>query len=521
MVCSVIKGYLIHLSRNGAMAKYKHYDYSQSMMVPVSLDEQLMPGSLEFAIHYLIENRMNMSVFDERYHNDETGRWAYDPKILLKVVLFGYSRGLFSSRKIERACKENIIFMALSCGQQPDHSTIAAFVSSMFDEILYLYRDVLLVCDEEDLLGGTFFALDGCKLPSNASKEWSGSFSDFERKKEKVEKKVEQLLRKQIEEDKKEAEGDRSSGLSNRKGQIERLKKKAERIEKFLKENDPKIGRVGKEIKSNITDNESAKMLTSHGTIQGYNGQALVDNKHQVIIHAEAFGEGQDHHHIPPMIDGAKENMEEIGHGGDYFDGKTLVADVNYHGPENLNKCEDEHIDAYIPDKDFRKRDPRFANQERWRKKKSKRFTLEDFRHNETTDTYVCPNGKSLKRKVRKVIRDGIIARRYMAEEDDCKDCKLRHRCLTGNKAKRRSLNVAMGWVSGNLTKKMAQKIDTEEGRNTYHQRIAIVEPVFANIRSMKRLDRFTLRSKMKVNIQWVLYCMVHNMEKIAKYGFT
>jgi hypothetical protein len=67
----------------------------------------------------------------------------------------------------------------------------------------------------------------------------------------------------------------------------------------------------------------------------------------------------------------------------------------------------------------------------------------------------------------------------------------------------------------------MAEKIDTEKGRQIYHQRIAIVEPVFANIKSMKRLDRFTLRSKIKVNIQWVLYCMVHNMEKIANYGYT
>ena len=115
----------------------------------------------------------------------------------------------------------------------------------------------------------------------------------------------------------------------------------------------------------------------------------------------------------------------------------------------------------------------------------------------------------------------GIILRRYMANEADCRDCKLRHRCLMGKKGKVRQLNVPIGHVPGNLTKEMAQKIDTEEGRNIYHQRIAIVEPVFANIRSTKRLDRFTLRTKIKVNIQWVLYCMVHNMEKIANYGFT
>jgi transposase len=505
------------------MAKYKHYDYSQNVLIPVSLEDQLMPGTLEFAIHTLVEERLDTSIFDERYRNDETGRWAYNPKILLKVVLLAYSRGLMTSRKIERACKENVTFMALCCGEQPDHSTIASFVSSMKEEIMPLFRDILLVCHEMNLLGGTFFALDGSKLPSNASKEWSGKHADLNRKREKIEKKVEQLLTEQVEADKQgddDVHGDDSIGLSNRKKQIERLKKKAERIEKFLKDNRPKMGRAGKEIKSNITDNESANMLTSHGTIQGYNGQALVDKRHQVIVHAEAFGEGQDQHHIPPMLEGAKENMEEIGQGGDYFEEKILVADVNYHGPVNLNRCEDEHLDAYIPDKDFRKRDPRFSTQERWRKK-SKRFTIEDFRHNETTDTYVCPNGKTLTRKVRKVIRGGVIARRYKADEVDCKDCKLRLQCLIGKNAKSRSLDVVLGWVPGDPTKEMAQKIDTEKGRNIYHQRIAIVEPVFANIKCMKGLDRFTLRGKIKVNIQWVLYCMVHNICKIMRYGFT
>jgi transposase len=120
-----------------------------------------------------------MSVFDDNYQNDETGRRAYDPKILLKVVLFAYSRGLTFSRKIERACCENVTFMTLSGNQRPDHSTIAAFVSSMKEEILPLFRDILLVCEQENLLGGSFFALDGLKLPSNASKRWRGTLSDI------------------------------------------------------------------------------------------------------------------------------------------------------------------------------------------------------------------------------------------------------------------------------------------------------------------------------------------------------
>ncbi len=149
-----------------------------------------MPGTLEFAINRLVEKHMDLSIFDGKYKNDETGRQAYDPKILLKVVLLGYSRGLISSRKIEQACRENIVFMALSCGQYPDYTTIATFVSTMKNEIQPLFRNILLVCEEMDLLGGTFFAQDGCKLPSNASKQWSGKVSDLKRKKAGIEEKV-------------------------------------------------------------------------------------------------------------------------------------------------------------------------------------------------------------------------------------------------------------------------------------------------------------------------------------------
>jgi hypothetical protein len=205
-------------------------------------------------------------------------------------VLFAYSRGLVSSRKIERACCENVTFMALSGNQRPDHSTIAAFVSSMKEEILPLFRDILLVCEQENLLGGTFFALDGLKLPSNASKRWSGTLSDISKKKEKIEQKVKQLLQEQITAD-QEGHTDLPEA-SSREKQIKKLQKQAERIETWLKENEAKIGANGRELQSNVTDNESAKMMTSHGTIQGYNAQALVDKEHQVIIHAEAFGNG-------------------------------------------------------------------------------------------------------------------------------------------------------------------------------------------------------------------------------------
>lgn len=185
------------------MPQYKYYNYSQTVMIAVDLEKQLTAGSIEYVIHKLVEERVNIKRFEDKLKNEQTGRPAYNPKILLKIILLAYSRGIISSRKIEQACRENVTFMAISGSQYPDHSTIANFVSTMRDEALPLFRDILLVCDELKLLGGTSFALDGLKLPSNASKHWSGTHSELRQKKEKLEKRIAGMIQRHKKLDKK------------------------------------------------------------------------------------------------------------------------------------------------------------------------------------------------------------------------------------------------------------------------------------------------------------------------------
>lgn len=512
------------------MARYKPYDYDQLMMVPVSLEDQLVPGTLEYAIHHVVEERLDLSIFDERYCNDETGRTAIAPKVLIKIVLFGYSRGLTTSRSLERACEENITFMALTCGQKPDHSTIAAFVSSIDKEVQDLFTEVLLVCEEEDLLGGTSFSLDGLKLSSNASKEWSGTFRDLEKKQKALERKVEEAVAEHKAADQAEGKKNAESDKERREKKITKLKQKAERIEEFLKENKPKTGARGKEIQSNVTDNESAKMVSSHGVVQGYNANALVDEKAQVIVHAEVFGNGEDHNHMAPMLEGAKENLETIGRESPLKD-KEISADTGYFSVENLETCRDEEVDAYIPDPQFRKRDPRFADALRHRrsvdkhkqryKSKKRWFSVEDFHFDDKTGKLICPAGKALYIRNRNFYTsDGYKAVAYQAPKTACRDCPLRSKCLRNPETtESRQVHIFYGKRPGSLTDAMKRKIDTPEGRKIYGKRIKTVEPVFGNIRSCKRMDRFTLRGRVKVNVQWMLYCLVHNIEKVLHFG--
>ena len=509
------------------MPRYKPYDYNQLMMVPVSLEDQLVPGTLEYAIRTLIEERVDTTVFDERYRNEETGRTAYDPKVLLKIVLFAYSRGILHSRRMERACKENVTFMALACGQAPDHSTLAAFVSSMGEErIVSLFSQVLLVCDQEGLLGGTQFSLDGLKLPANASKEWSGTQADLLKKKGKLEEKVKSAVREHREADRRGGDPD---GQRQEK-RIRRLQCQAERIERFLAENEAKKGHCGKEVQSNVTDNESAKMVSSHGVIQGYNANALVDGKHQVVVHAQAFGEGEDASNVAPMLQGADRNLKAAGGGKEPLKDVEFSADTGYFSVENLEACRDAEVDAYIPDRQFRQRDPRFADARRYRrsvdkhkqryKSKKRWFSPDDFKWDDRTKTLTCPAGHGLyKNGSQFETKDGYLANQYRAPKHACAGCHLRSRCLRNPAGLARQVRLFYGRRPGSLTDAMRAKIDTPQGRTAYSRRLSTVEPVFANVRAQKRMDRFTLRGRLKVSIQWMLYCVVHNIEKIVHFG--
>ena len=413
------------------MAQYKPYDYDQLMMVPVSLEEQLIPGTLEYAIHHVVEERLDLSMFDDRYCNDDTGRKAIDPKVLIKIVLFGYSRGMITSRSLERACRENITFMSLACGQKPDHSTIAAFVSSMAKENEPLFTKVLMICEEEGLLGGTHFSLDGLKLSSNAAKEWSGTFGDLKKKQEALERKVKETVSEHRAADERE-EGKSDSDRQRREKRIKRLKQKADRIEKFLSENEPKIGSGGKEIQSNVTDNESAKLTSSHGVLQGYNANAIVDEKHQIVVHAAVFGKGEDGTNMEPMLKGAKENLESIGWEEPLKD-RQISADTGYYSVKNIEACKEMEVDAYVPDPQFRKRDIRFADAGRHRRSVDKRkeryrskkrwFSVEEFKLDDRTGKLICPAGHGLYVKNRNfVTSDGHKAIAYQAPKTACRD---------------------------------------------------------------------------------------------------
>lgn len=512
------------------MARFKDYSYEQGKFIPIHFDKQILPGTFEYTLSYLIDHEVDLSVFESRYINDETGAPAYDPAILLKIILYAYSRGIVSSRKIAQCCEENIIFMALSADTRPHFTTIAGFVSSLEDEITELFRDILLICDEMGLIGREMFAIDGCKLPSNASKEWSGTRADFQKKKVKLEETIRKIVRRHREHDAEELSGEI---ITREKNYVKALRDQVRKIRGWLDQNGDKPGSRGGIRKSNITDNESAKMKSSHGVIQGYDGVAVVDDRHQVIVHAEAFGEAQEHGLLGPMIQGTRENFQAIGREEDIFGKAKMTADAGFHTEANMRMVMEEGIDAYVADTQFRKRDPRFAEvdryKERFRKERAEYYgkkglyRVKDFTISDEKDYCICPGGKRMYRNGGNVIVDGNRAIKFRSRKTDCRVCELRNQCLRHpDRSETRQVYFFMGrseQAPETFTQKMKRKIDSIIGSHIYSKRMGTSEPVFANIRHVLGLSRFTLRSRRKVDIQWKLYCMVHNLIKIHRYG--
>ena len=503
------------------MARYKHIDTSPRFLA-VDLWKQLLPGSFEHALDHLIDHELDLSGFDLRYQNDQTGATAYPPAILLKVIVFAYSQGIVSSRQIERACRDHVTFIALSGDQAPHFTTIADFVSSVGDEIARIFTQVLAICDRQGLIGREMFAIDGVKLPSNASKAKSGTRADFERQADKLDAAVKVMLARHREQDTHTVEPDLRAKETKR---IDRLNRDARQIRDWLTTHpDDRQGSKGTIRKSNRTDNDSAKMATSKGVIQGYCGVAAVDDKHQIIIDAQAHGTGSEQELLIPVVEALSPYLNETS---------LITADAGYHSEANLKKLAEMKIDALIADNQMRKRDERFADQgqhkakphplhDKRAAKPESKFGPKHFQYDPATNTCICPAGQSLYSNGNQCTTNGRVHHKFQGPKSVCGPCALREQCL---RHPDRTPTRQVAFFAKNQasplkhTEQMKQRIDSDQGRALYGGRFATVEPVFGNLRHNKRLNRFTLRGKTKVDGQWKLYCMVQNIEKLAIYG--
>ena len=506
------------------MPRYKPQE-RHSLLLPVVLSEQIEPGSFAFALQYLVDHELDLSELDARFKNDEVGASAYDPRVMLKIVLLAYSQSIVSSRAIERTCQRNVQFIAISGDSQPSHAHIAKFVSSLGEQIKPLFAQVLMTCDAQGLIGREMFAIDGVKLPGNASKERSGTHEELRHRARRLDEAADKIVREHQSQDNRSAE---HSLEPRRQARLDALRQEAARTREFVASSTPRTNAKGTELKTNVTDPDSAKMATSKGVIQGYAAQAAVDSAYQIIVAADVIGSGSEQAMLLPMIDQADA----------YRQAQTLVtADAGYHSDANMAALMEKNIPALIADNQMRQRDERLQEQNKHKAKGDvlydkqptgqgrplQRFKPADFVfHDDNSAT--CPAGATLVSNGSTYVAPrGLRYQLYQAQSTDCQECVLRQQCLKDPKRPRgRQVTrfEPMQRDGNHPSERMRRAIDSPHGRRLYSQRIGTVEPVFANLRHNKGLRRLTMRGRAKVNAQWHLYCMVHNIEKLANSGW-
>lgn len=337
---------------------------------------------------------------------------------------------------------------------------------------------------------GKHLAIDGCKLSSNAAREWSGTHKDLMHRRDKIKARLDLILKELKAIDKKQSH--RAKRLTQR---IKCYENSSDRIESFTK--------------NDVHDLANAVMknkVTSHGILQGYNGIALVDGKRQIIFAAGAHGVGQEYGLLEPTLDLFINNAQNAGLPDDIPNKCKLLADANYFSEANLKMLDEQGINAFIPDKEYRKRDPRFKTTGRYkdriggRTRIKKKFTQQDFVYDPDLDCFICPAERQLKRTGASAYQRDQKVERYVARATDCSVCKLKPQCFKNPSAKRRNLSIRDKSNKPTFSAQMMKKMDSKAGRKIYSMRMGIVKPVFGNLTHNKNLNRFMLRTKEKVN---------------------
>lgn len=338
---------------------FRPYEPDQLMVLPPSLHEWLPPDHLVYFVSDLVES-LDLSVIYSSYA-EERGFPPYHPLLMTKLWLYAYACGLRSSRKVERATREDVAFRILCAGNEPDFRTLAAFRKRHLATIRDLFLQVLQLCRRAGLAKLDHVALDGTKVKANASKHKAMSYTRMVDEEARLRTEVEKML---AESDAIDAAEDAQYGadkrgdelpaeLANRKTRLKKIQDAKAALEAEARAKREATGR-GKSTPSpkaqrNFTDPESRIMLNSDKAyVQAYNGQLAVDADHQIIVAANVVQASNDKQQLIPMVEAVVDSCEETP--------GAVSADAGFWSEANAQRMEYYEIDAFIaPEKISRK----------------------------------------------------------------------------------------------------------------------------------------------------------------------
>jgi transposase len=459
----------------GVEKTFRSYDPDQVLLMAPVLQEWIPEGDLAHFVSDLVESgALDLSAIYASYE-DERGYPPYDPRLMVKLLVYGYANGVVSSRKLERATYRDVAVRMLCADQHPDYRSIARFRARHLEALAELFVQALRLCKKARLVGLGTLALDGTKLRANASRHKAMSYERMVKREDELEAEI-AVLRERVGALLADAEAtdaaederfgadrrgdelpaelqrreDRLATIRRAKEALEAEAHAAETARRAQLEADgkkPRAPRDGRDpfkpkptAQRNFTDPESKIMKTSDGAFhQCFNGQAIVDSVAQVIVVAELSDEAPDARQLEPALEQLDENLQAIA--AELPDGAALLADAGYFSEDNVAITAEHGLDPYLATGRFKHTEPPAP----------------------------APRGP--------IPKDATPKQR------------------------------------------MARKTKTKKGRAIYSRRKAIVEPVFGQMDTVQGARRLLLRGNAAARAQWRFQCAVHNLLKLHRNG--
>lgn len=456
----------------------------QGYLLPPSIEEYVDAENPVRAIDAYVESLdLEKLGFENKQGEESRGQPAYPPEGLLKLYLYGYLHRVRSSRRLEAECQRNLEAIWLMEGLRPGYKTIADFRKNNLKALKKVNQDFVQVCKELDLFGKELVGIDGSFFRGNVSKGRIYTADRLKRALKHIEEDIASYLKEMEQKDQEEEHG---------------AEKKVEMAEKLaqLRARQEKRQAQLKQIESGEKDqiaevDEDARLLRKDGsgTIAGYNVQTAVDQKHRLIVVAEAVQDRCDANQAAPMGQAAKAVLE--------VEQLTTVQDTGYYNSQQIKACLEQKITPYIPEP------------ERDLIQKDGRFSRTAFHYDGQSDRYICPAGKELK-PGKLGLRGGRRTRNFHSSVPICAQCALKKQCLAEKSPFRRIER----WEYEEILEVHRQRMATE-GKEKMRLRAALCEHPFGTLKQWCGWTHFLMRGLEKVRAELSLLMLAYNFKRV------
>ncbi len=481
-----------------ASFKSSPVEYNQSLLFPSNVFD-LLPEDHECYLYKDLFEQLDTSALESKYSHK--GQHAYHPKLLVSILIYAYSRGVFSSRQIEKRCNEDLSFMFIAQMNCPNFRVLSDFRKDHADFFHDCFKQTVKLAMELELASLGHISLDGSKFKANSSKHKAMSYKRLKEKEEELTKEIDELIEKasRCDEEEDQAYKDQTGyeipeDLKHKEARLAQIKEAKEALEAREQALNP-----DKEIedKKQISfADKDARIMGKKGSFDyQYNGQISVDEDHQIIVGQHLSQNANDKQEIDPALKSIEETTGKLP--------DMMSADNGYMSGDNLEALEESPIDVYIAT-DKGEKTSKIPLDESERK-----LVKADFEYDETNDSFSCPGGQPLELKCQ--AKDGTKI--YQGDAEVCAGCPYKSRCCQSSKGEARTIRTD---DKEPLRQQMNTKMEQEKSKEIYKKRKVIVEPVFGHIKN-SRFRQFSVRGKEKVAGEFSLVCATHNLKKIAR----